>query len=418
MPSQPFLFFPYFGKRLSLCRFLRFEMMVVVIIFLALLLKKHALTAAAGGLTFDIVNLGAKPDGKTDASHALQSAWARACSSTVASTVYVPKGRFYVQSGNFIGPCNYNSITFLINGTLVASSNFKVLAKSRTWISFSRINALSIYGGILDGQGTTLWACKNSGINTCSLGATTLEVSDSQNILINGLSSVNSQMYHIVVYDCQDVKIQGVKVLAASNSPNTDGIHVERSSNVTILNSNIRTGDDCISIGPGTSHLWMERLACGPGHGISIGSLGKWWEEAGVENVTLKTAHFNGTMNGVRIKSWGRPSNGFAKNILFQHIVFDNVNNPLIIDQNYCPHNQGCPGQASGVKISNVRYEDIHGTSATEVGINFECSPARPCNEIRLKDVKLIFKDQIAQASCEYATGTTLGLVQPSNCLV
>lgn len=96
----------------------------------------------------------------------------------------------------------------------------------------------------------------------------TLEVSDSQNILINGLSSVNSQMYHIVVYDCQDVKIQGVKVLAASNSPNTDGIHVERSSNVTILNSNIRTGDDCISIGPGTSHLWMERLACGPGHGI------------------------------------------------------------------------------------------------------------------------------------------------------
>ncbi|XP_004139061.1 polygalacturonase [Cucumis sativus] len=393
-------------------------MAVVVIIFLELLLKSHALAAATGGLTFDIVNLGAKPDCKTDASHALQSAWARACASKVASTVYVPKGRFYVQSGNFIGPCNNNSITFLIDGTLVASSDFTVLAKSRTWISFSHINGLSIYGGVLDGQGTTLWACKNSGINTCSLGATTLEVSDSQNILINGLSSVNSQMYHIVVYDCQDVKIQGVKVLAASNSPNTDGIHVERSSNVAILNSNISTGDDCISIGPGTSHLWMERLACGPGHGISIGSLGKWWEEAGVKNVTLKTAHFKGTMNGVRIKSWGRPSNGSAKNILFQHIVLDNVTNPLIIDQNYCPHNQGCPNQASGVKISNVTYKDIRGTSATEVGINFECSPARPCNQIRLEDVKLIFKDQIAQAWCEYATGTTLGLVQPSNCLV
>lgn len=147
-------------------------MAVVVIIFLELLLKSHALAAATGGLTFDIVNLGAKPDCKTDASHALQSAWARACASKVASTVYVPKGRFYVQSGNFIGPCNNNSITFLIDGTLVASSDFTVLAKSRTWISFSHINGLSIYGGVLDGQGTTLWACKNSGINTCSLGAT------------------------------------------------------------------------------------------------------------------------------------------------------------------------------------------------------------------------------------------------------
>ncbi|CAK9309242.1 unnamed protein product, partial [Citrullus colocynthis] len=78
----------------------------------------------------------------------------------------------------------------------------------------------------------------------------TLEVSDSQNVMIGGLSSVNSQMYHIVVYDCQDMKTQGVKVLADGNSPHTDDIHVERSSNVAILTSNIETGDDCISIGP------------------------------------------------------------------------------------------------------------------------------------------------------------------------
>ena len=62
--------------------------------------------------------------------------------------------------------------------------------------------------------------------------------------------------------------MQDVKVTAVGNSPNTDGIHVQLFSSVTILNSKIGTGDDCISIGPGTTNLWIENVACGPGHGI------------------------------------------------------------------------------------------------------------------------------------------------------
>ncbi|MCI26408.1 polygalacturonase-like, partial [Trifolium medium] len=80
-----------------------------------------------------------------------------------------------------------------------------------------------------------------------------------------------------------------------------DGIHVELSSSVNILNSNIATGDDCISIGPGTTNLWIEDIVCGPGHGISVGSLGKEFEELGVEHVTVKTVKFIGTENGTKI---------------------------------------------------------------------------------------------------------------------
>lgn len=86
--------------------------------------------------------------------------------------------------------------------------------------------------------------------------------------MVSGLTSLNSQMFHIVINGCQNVKAQGLKISAAGNSPNTDGIHVALSSTVTILNSIIGTGDDCISIGPGTSNLWIENVACGPGHGI------------------------------------------------------------------------------------------------------------------------------------------------------
>lgn len=96
----------------------------------------------------------------------------------------------------------------------------------------------------------------------------TLGFTGSKNIVVKGLTSLNSQMFHIVLNGCQNVKMKGLKVLASGNSPNTDGIHVQLSSRVTISNTEISTGDDCISIGAGTTNLWIEKVVCGPGHGI------------------------------------------------------------------------------------------------------------------------------------------------------
>ncbi|XP_027119269.1 polygalacturonase isoform X2 [Coffea arabica] len=321
--------------------------------------------------TYNILELGAKPDGKTDSSKSLLSAWAAACGSTKPATIFVPKGR---------------------------------------------VDGVSIRGGILDGQGTGLWGCKASGKN-CPTGTTTLGFTNSNNIAIAGLTSLNSQLFHLVFNGCNTVKLQGVKVSAAGNSPNTDGIHVQYSSGVTILNSKISTGDDCVSIGPGTTSLWIENVLCGPGHGISIGSLGKDFEEEGVQNVTVKSVTFRNTQNGARIKSWGRPSKGFVKDVLFQHATMINVQNPILIDQNYCPDNINCPGQVSGIKINDVTYQDIHGTSATEIAVKFDCSKKNPCSGIRLEDVKLTYKNQPAKTSCANAAGTKLGLLGTNSCL-
>ncbi|KAL9678263.1 hypothetical protein QQ045_016106 [Rhodiola kirilowii] len=187
---------------------------------------------------------------------------------------------------------------------------------------------------------------------------------------------------------------------------------------VTILTSVIGTGDDCVSIGPGTNNLWIENVNCGPGHGISIGSLEKDYEEAGVQNVTVKTVTFSGTQNGARIKSWARPSTGFVKNVVFEDITVQNAGNPItIIDQNYCPHNEACPGEASGVEISDVTYKNIHGTSTTKVAVKLDCSWSTPCKNIILDDVRLTYKDTQAEALCSNADGSTSGVVEPSSCL-
>ncbi|KAL9342845.1 hypothetical protein Peur_063276 [Populus x canadensis] len=375
-----------------------------------------AFSPLAKAAQYSVLSYGAKPDGKTDSTKAFAAAWAQACASAQPATISVPKGSFSLGQVRFQGPCKNRAILVRIDGTLVAPSDYKVIGNAKNWLMFEHVNGVTVSGGTLDGQGAGLWSCKNSG-KGCPRGATSLEFSNSNNIAITGLASLNSQLFHIVIHGCQNVKVQGVKVSAAGNSPNTDGIHVQSSTGVNILNSRIGTGDDCVSIGPGTSSLWIENVACGPGHGISIGSLGKESQEAGVQNVTVKTSTFTGTENGLRIKSWGRPSNGFARDILFQHAVMNNVQNPIVIDQNYCPGEKNCPGQVSGVKISDVTYQDIHGSSATEVAVKFDCSKKYPCTGIKLEDVKLTYKNQPAEASCSNAGGVASGLVQPTSCL-
>ncbi|PIN25965.1 Polygalacturonase [Handroanthus impetiginosus] len=340
--------------------------------------------------TYNVLNLEAKSDAKTDSTAAFLTAWSEACASTRPLIIYVPEGKFLLNNLHFKD----------YNGT--------------NWVLFEGVDGVLIHGGVLDGQGAALWACKKSG-KCCPSGATTLGISKLRNVEIMGLTSLNSQMFHIVINGCQNVKLQGVKAMASGDSPNTDGIHVQLSMGVTILSSKIRTGDDCVSIGPGATNLWIENAVCGPGHGIS---LGKDYEEAGVQNVTVKSVTFKNTQNGVRIiKTWGRPSKGFVRGVLFQHATMANVQIPIVIDQNYGPYNKNCPGQVSGVKISDVTYQDIRGTSATEMAIKFDCSKNNPCKRIRLEDVNLAYKNRPAQASCSNAAGSSSGLIEPATCL-
>ncbi|KAL5997946.1 hypothetical protein ACLOJK_008880 [Asimina triloba] len=216
---------------------------------------------------YNVVEFGAKADGVTDSTKAILSAWAKACASAQPATVYIPPGSYLLSQTIFSGPCKNPKITIQVKGTLVAPANYAKLGSSGQWLVFENVAGVSIYGGTLDGRGSGLWACKASKGN-CPYGARSLTFNNAKDIVINGLTSMNSQLFHIVIDGCRNVMIQGVKVTAPGNSPNTDGIHVEQSTGVTITGTSIKTGDDCISIGQGTSNLWIEQITCGPGHGI------------------------------------------------------------------------------------------------------------------------------------------------------
>lgn len=73
--------------------------------------------------------------------------------------------------------------------------------------------------------------------------------------------------------------------------------------------------------------------------------------------------------------------------------------------------------QNSGVKINDVTYQDIHGTSATKVAVKLSCSKKNPCSGIKLEDVNLSYGHLPAEASCVNAQGTTSGVIEPTSCL-
>lgn len=72
--------------------------------------------------------------------------------------------------------------------------------------------------------------------------------------------------------------------------------------------------------------------------GCSVGSLGREEGEEDVRGLLVKNCTVRGTTNGLRIKTWPGSPPGRASNITFEDITMANVSNPIIIDQQYCPH--------------------------------------------------------------------------------
>ncbi|CAL9769686.1 unnamed protein product [Musa acuminata subsp. burmannicoides] len=86
------------------------------------------------------------------------------------------------------------------------------------WLVFHHVEGVSVYGGTVDGRGSSLWACKAAG-RSCAAGASSLTFRNSKDITISGLTSTDSELYHIVIDGCDGVTVQNVKITAPGTAP-------------------------------------------------------------------------------------------------------------------------------------------------------------------------------------------------------
>ncbi|KAK2654411.1 hypothetical protein Ddye_014267 [Dipteronia dyeriana] len=352
---------------------------------------------ATPAVVFDVCKYGAKTDGKSDITKALSSAFKEACASATPSKVLIPKGTFLLREVCLDGPCKA-AVEVEVQGTVIALTDSNRVKTDGNWVSFKHMDRFTLSGGgTFDGQGPKAWgAC---GKKYCKQLPVNLRFSSITNGLVKDITSKDSKQFHVNVLSCKNFEFQRFTISAPPESINTDGIHISRSQNITITNSNIGTGDDCVSIGQGSQHITISNVKCGPGHGISIGSLGKLHYEEPVIGVTVRNCTFSNTDNGVRIKTWPASFEGSVRDVIYEDLVMNNVNNPVVIDQVYCPANECNAKLPSKVKISNVSFKNIRGTSATPVAVKLDCSSGIPCQGVEVADIDLTYTGKEASAA-------------------
>ncbi|KAK7261908.1 hypothetical protein RIF29_28232 [Crotalaria pallida] len=368
-----------------------------------------------------VVDYGAKGDGFHNDTKAFLEAWKIACSLNGSVKVVFPfRKTFLLHPIDIAGPCQ-SKINLRILGTIVAPRDPLVWhgLNQHKWLYFHGVNQLTVDGGgRINGMGHEWWArsCKINTTNPCHPAPTAVTFHRCKNLKIRKLMLLNSQQMHMAFTNCMSVVASRLKVLAPAFSPNTDGIHISATRRVEVKHSLIRTGDDCISIVRNSSRVRIRNISCGPGHGISIGSMGKseTWER--VQDIHVNGAYLYNTDNGVRIKTW-QGGQGIVSKITFQNIVMENVSNPIIVNQYYCDSQKPCNNQTSAVKVENISFIDIQGTSATEEAIKFACSDVSPCEGLYLENVFLAScMGGNTSSYCWQAHGSTRGLVYPHTC--
>ncbi|GJR08954.1 exopolygalacturonase-like protein [Tanacetum coccineum] len=369
--------------------------------------------------TFNVLSYGANPNRFTENSNAFLRAWHAACASNTGGRVLVPRGSYVLGAVVFLGPCK-GPVDFIIKGTLEASDNPVNMFRDH-WITFRYLDQLVVTGGgFLYGHGKTVWHLNDCAKNShCKQLPYTMRFDFVKNSRIEHINSVNSRSGHFDLFSCYNVEMSYIRISAPYWSPNTDGIRIGLSTQIRIHDSIIKTGDDCVSMLSGTQDVDIQRVQCGPGHGFSIGSLGKYDKEQPVSRITIRDSSLKRTQNGLRIKTWAPSTPTLASDIIFDNIVMYNVNNPIFIDQQYCPHNLCNSRAQSNVQIRNVTFSEVRGTSSSQLAVKLQCSKNVPCEDIKLKNINLAYHgpEGPVASSCVNAGGRSYGFQLPSGCL-
>ncbi len=140
----------------------------------------------------------------------------------------------------------------------------------------------------------------------------------------------NSPNFHVFVSKTNGFTAWGVKIDAPRTARNTDGIDPSSSSNISILYSYIRDGDDNVAIkagnnGPST-HVTVAHDHFYSGHGMSIGSE----TNGGVSQIEVNDLTIDGADNGLRIKS-DVSRGGLVQDVVYRDVCMRQVKNPILI---------------------------------------------------------------------------------------
>ncbi|ORZ01670.1 pectin lyase fold/virulence factor [Syncephalastrum racemosum] len=237
------------------------------------------------------------------------------------------------------------------------------------------------------------------------------------NSRFSGFSIKQAPRSHFSINGCDTVTFEKLTLHTVSSSDNaaknTDAFDVSGSSNVAIQDSTITNGDDCIAVNAGVNNLTVTGLDCTGSHGFSVGSLGK---NGASETETVSDLKFisnacHDCQNGVRIKTWPG-GKGSVKDVTFDDINLDNVDNPIIITTHYCDNEklEYCDGNDdSSLTISGVTINNIYGSASDHAYpiLSVNCSVDTPCSDFKITKLDVDASSKTVANVCENLEGSS-----------
>lgn len=212
-----------------------------------------------------------------------------------------------------------------------------------------------------------------------------------ENVLIEGVTFVNSPMWILNPVLCTNVTIQGVTV--ESQGPNSDGCDPESCKNVLIKDCFFNTGDDCIAIKSGrnadgrridvpSENIIIQKCSMANGHGgVVIGSE----ISGGARNIFAENCSMNSPLldRVLRIKT-SSMRGGVVENVYMRNIEVGQVAEQVIrVNMFYEDSGSFLPA------VRNIEVENMTVEQGGEVGILLEGYEQSPVENIRLFNVSI-----------------------------
>jgi len=212
-----------------------------------------------------------------------------------------------------------------------------------------------------------------------------------KNVLIEGITIINSPFWTVNPEFCENVTVTGVTI-NNPHSPNTDGINPESCRYVHISNCHISVGDDCITIKSGkdipgrtkampAENYTITNCTMLNGHGgVVIGSE----MSGGIKKISISNCIFDGTDRGIRIKT-ARGRGGVVEDIRVDNIIMKNIKEQaIVLDMEYAKVKDE-PLSERTPQFRNIRFSNI--TAYTNQAMYINGLAEMPVQEISLNDV-------------------------------
>ncbi len=385
---------------------------------------------------YNVLEYGATRDGSTKITEAIAKA-IKAATAAGGGTVYFPAGEYLT------GPIHFeNNITiFLDAGAYVKFSNdfedylpfvrsryegVDVQSFSPLFYAYEKENIAIKGRGTIDGNGKKWWAFAEidsrksrdsrwqkmffeqnkdilmpeqaGSIERGFLRPPFIQPMFCKNVLIEGITIINSPFWTVNPEFCENVTITGVTINNPP-SPNTDGINPSSCKNVHISNCHISVGDDCITIKSGKDEAGRKMATPAEnytitnctmlrGHGgVVIGS-----EMSGdVKRITISNCVFDGTDRGIRLKTM-RGRGGVVEDIRVSNIVMRDIKDQAIVMNMHYGNTDPEPVSERTPQFKNIHFSNITAKEVNKAGA-LSGIEEMPIENISFTDVNIEAKD-------------------------